>query len=114
MHISEKEVLNITERAAKQLAKIIRETDVEQGKKLRIGVKGGGCSGLSYVMDFDKPGALDLAVHAHGVELIVDRRHALYLEGTVLDFHDGLDARGFTFENPKATSTCGCGSSFSA
>lgn len=110
----EQQVITVTERAAKQLDKIIAKENAAPGKFLRIGVKGGGCSGLSYFMEFDEPKELDETVSQHGVDLIIDKRHALYLQGTVLDFKDGLDARGFTFENPKASSTCGCGSSFSA
>jgi len=108
------EVLDITERAAKQIAHIIENSDKEKGKFLRIGVKGGGCSGLSYTLGFDSKSEMDIIQEKFGVQFIVDKRHAMYLQGTVLDFKDGLDARGFIFENPTATSTCGCGSSFSA
>jgi len=107
------EVIHLTERAARQIKKLTENTPEHAGKFLRIGVKGGGCSGLSYTLDFDEQKELDLLIEAHGITYLVDKRHAMYLDGTVLDFQEGLDARGFTFENPKATSTCGCGSSFS-
>lgn len=108
------QVLDITERAARQIAQIIQSSDEGLDKFLRIGVKGGGCSGLSYTLGFDEKTDKDIIQEKYGVQFIVDKRHAMYLHGTVLDFKDGLDARGFIFENPTATSTCGCGSSFSA
>lgn len=108
------QVLDITERAARQIAQIIQSSDEGLDKFLRIGVKGGGCSGLSYTLGFDEKTDKDIIQEKYGVQFIVDKRHAMYLKGTVLDFKDGLDARGFIFENPTATSTCGCGSSFSA
>ena len=102
----------ITDPAAQQLQKILKKQDNSE-KYLRIGVKGGGCSGLSYVLDMDEKKDYDEAYEVKGVPFILDRRHRLYLEGTVIDFSEGLDNRGFTFENPNAASTCGCGSSFS-
>ena len=81
---------------------------------LRVGVKGGGCSGLSYVMDFDnnKTDMDDVFEVNKGLKLIVDRRSLLYLYGTTLTFSDGLNGRGFQWENPNASRTCGCGESF--
>ncbi|HKI45260.1 MAG TPA: iron-sulfur cluster assembly accessory protein [Balneolales bacterium] len=102
----------ITDPAAHQLQKILKKQDNSE-KYLRIGVKGGGCSGLSYVLDLDEKKNYDEEYEVKGVPFILDRRHRLYLEGTVIDFSEGLDNRGFTFENPNAASTCGCGSSFS-
>jgi iron-sulfur cluster assembly protein len=110
----EQDVIILTERAARQMEKIIADSGAGSNKHLRIGVKGGGCSGLSYFMEFDEHKELDEKISQHGVEIIIDKRHAMYLQGTILDFKDGLDARGFIFENPKASTTCGCGSSFSA
>lgn len=104
----------LTERAAKQIKKIHQQEQHDDQTLLRIGVKGGGCSGLSYTIDFDEQQDMDSVLEQHGVKIVVDKRHELYLSGTVVDFKDGLDARGFTFENPQASSTCGCGSSFSA
>jgi iron-sulfur cluster assembly protein len=103
----------ISDTAAKQLKKVI-QTNTEPEKKLRIGVKGGGCSGLSYILELDVQGDYDDTYTVNGVEFILDRRHLMYLEGTELQFSDGLDNRGFEFVNPNASSTCGCGTSFSA
>ncbi len=102
----------ITNSAAQQLQKILEQHNNSE-KYLRIGVKGGGCSGLSYVLDMDEKKDYDEEYEVKGVPFILDRRHRLYLEGTVIDFSEGLENRGFTFENPNAASTCGCGSSFS-
>ncbi|MCH8558111.1 MAG: iron-sulfur cluster assembly accessory protein [Balneolia bacterium] len=114
MATAEKEVISITDRAAKQIKKLIDQENLPDGRFLRVGVKGGGCSGLSYLMEFDDKNDMDQFVELDGFSIIVDKRQALYLYGTVLDFKDGLDARGFVFENPQASSTCGCGASFSA
>jgi len=81
---------------------------------LRVGVKGGGCSGLSYVMDFDnnKTDLDDVFEANKGLKLLVDRKSLLYLYGTTLTFSDGLNGKGFQWENPNASRTCGCGESF--
>ena len=81
---------------------------------LRVGVKGGGCSGLSYVMDFDdKIEDTDEVVEADaGLKVVIDRKSVLYLYGTQLTYSDGLNGKGFTWENPNASRTCGCGESF--
>lgn len=104
----------LTDRAAQQVQKIIREEEIPEHQQLRIAVKGGGCSGLSYALGFDESNENDEHFTTNGVDVIVDKRHILYLSGISVDFHDGLDARGFVFNNPNATSTCGCGTSFSA
>ncbi len=88
--------------------------DIPAGYGLRVGVKGGGCSGMSYILGFDKQRDQDAAYEIDGIPVYMDKRHGLYLMGVTVDYHDGLNARGFTFENPNATATCGCGSSFSA
>ncbi len=114
MATAEKEVIEITDRAARQIKKLMQNADGPAGKFLRVGIKGGGCSGLSYIIDFDDKQEMDSTFEIHDIPVVIDKRHALYLHGTVLDFKDGLDARGFIFENPQASSTCGCGASFSA
>ncbi|MDG5768241.1 iron-sulfur cluster assembly accessory protein [Balneolales bacterium ANBcel1] len=106
--------VQLTGRAALQIKKITREDAVPEHLYLRIAVKGGGCSGLSYSLGFDERSESDQLFTTNGVEVVVDKRHILYLSGISIDFHDGLDARGFIFNNPNATSTCGCGTSFSA
>ncbi len=107
-------VVNLTEGAAKEVRRIIADNKIPEGFVLRVGVTGGGCSGMSYALGFDQPKENDDRFVSQGVEIIVDRRHQMYLAGTQIDFMDGLQGRGFTFSNPNATKTCGCGSSFSA
>ena len=104
----------LTERASRQVKKIMDEGQIPAHHFLRVAVKGGGCSGLSYSLGFDDRTDSDELFESENIEVIVDKRHILYLDGISIDFHDGLDARGFVFNNPNATSTCGCGTSFSA
>lgn len=106
--------ITLSERATEAVRKIMSTKEIPEGYGLRVGVKGGGCSGMSYILGFDKKREHDIAFDLDGITVYVDRRQGLYLMGTVVDYHDGLNARGFTFENPNATATCGCGSSFSA
>jgi iron-sulfur cluster assembly protein len=108
--------ITLTERAAKEVLKIIEDQKMEQTTLLRVGVAGGGCSGFSYALGFDTnyDAAKDAKSQQHGVSVVVDKKSALYLDGTTIDFYEGLEKRGFTFDNPNATKTCGCGSSFQA
>ncbi len=106
--------VQVSERAAEEINKIIRTKQIPDGYGLRVGVRGGGCSGMSYVLGFDKEREHDKHFDLGGIPVYMDKRHGLYLMGTVIDYHDGLNARGFTFENPNATETCGCGPSFAA
>ena len=106
--------IRLSDRAADEIRKIMTEKNIPEAFGLRVGVKGGGCSGMSYILGFDRVREHDMSFDVDGIPLFVDRRHGLYLMGTTVDYHDGLDARGFTFDNPNATSTCGCGSSFGA
>jgi iron-sulfur cluster assembly protein len=106
--------VQLSDRAATEVKRIVANKQIPEGYGLRIGVKGGGCSGMSYVLGFDKQREHDLEFDIDGITVFMDKRHGLYLMGTTVDYHDGLDARGFVFENPNATQTCGCGSSFSA
>ncbi len=110
---STSEPITITKPAVEQLKKILAGEKIPQNHYLRVGVKGGGCSGLSYVLDIDEKKEYDEIFDYKAFSLIIDKRHLMYLEGTILDFSEGLDNRGFTFDNPNAQSTCGCGSSFS-
>lgn len=109
------ESILLTEKAAQQVVKIKAENNIPEAHGLRVGVKGGGCSGLSYVLGFDaEPRASDKVFTLHGLTVYVDPKSLFYLSGTELDFQDGLNGKGFVFNNPNATKSCGCGSSFSA
>ncbi len=102
--------------AAKEVHKIIKDQELDADKiRLRVGVKGGGCSGFSYLLDLtEAQKETDEVFEMHGVKVIVDPKSLLYLSGVTVDFRDEIMGRGFVFNNPNATSTCGCGSSFSA
>jgi iron-sulfur cluster assembly protein len=106
----------LTERAAKEVKKIIEDQKMEASTLLRVGVVGGGCSGFQYSLGFDQKydEKIDSKFDCHGVSLVVDKKSALYLDGTTVDFYEGLEKRGFTFDNPNAVKSCGCGSSFQA
>ncbi len=106
----------LTELAAKEIHRIIEEQELEKDKVcLRVGVKGGGCSGFSYILDLtESRKETDEVVEQHGITVICDPKSLLYLGGTTIDFKDEIMGRGFVFQNPNATSSCGCGSSFSA
>jgi len=111
---SKTQALNITENAVKQLKRIMDEQSIPADHGLRVGVKGGGCSGFSYVLGFDLKKEQDEQYDIHGLTVYMEKAHALYLLGMEIDWVDGLENRGFTFENPNASDTCGCGTSFSA
>ena len=105
--------ITLTVKAARQVAKVKSENNIPESHGLRLGVKGGGCSGLSYVLGFDeKAKENDKIMQIQGVTVFVDPKSLFYLSGTVLDFSVGLNGKGFVFNNPQATKTCGCGSSF--
>jgi iron-sulfur cluster assembly protein len=108
--------ITLTERAASEVKRVLEDQKLEADTMLRVSVAGGGCSGFQYNLGFDKAydGKVDSKYEMHGLTVVVDKKSALYLDGTILDFYDGLEKRGFTFENPNATKTCGCGSSFQA
>jgi iron-sulfur cluster assembly protein len=107
-------LISLTAGAAAEVKRIMAENKIPEGYKLRVGVTGGGCSGLSYALGFDQQKENDELFTSNGVEILLDKRHAIYLAGTTIDYQDGLQGRGFTFNNPNARKTCGCGSSFSA
>jgi iron-sulfur cluster assembly protein len=106
--------VTLTANAVKEVKKLISEKELSEEFGLRVGVDGGGCSGMSYTIGFDKKQDKDQEFEIDGVKVFMNKSHGLYLLGTEVDFQDGLNSRGFTFNNPNATSTCGCGSSFSA
>ncbi|MCC7244874.1 MAG: iron-sulfur cluster assembly accessory protein [Saprospiraceae bacterium] len=106
--------ISLTQGAVEQLNLIRNEQNIPADHALRVGVKGGGCSGFSYVLGFDTVQENDEHFEISGIPVVMNKAHAIYLLGMEIDFHSGLDNRGFTFENPNAKSTCGCGTSFSA
>lgn len=105
----------LTAAAAKEIQHIIKEQELDADKVcLRVGVKGGGCSGFNYLLDLTESRKdTDETFDQHGIRIIVDPKSLLYLNGVTVDFKDEVMGRGFVFNNPNATSSCGCGSSFS-
>jgi iron-sulfur cluster assembly protein len=108
--------VELSERAANEVKTIIEQQSLPFDKTfLRVGVKGGGCSGFSYTLDLvDAVSENDEIFDLHGVKVVCDAKSYLYLNGTAVDFRDEVMGRGFVFNNPNASHTCGCGSSFSA
>ena len=108
--------IELTETAAKEIKTIIENQELDTDTvRLRVGVKGGGCSGFSYLLDLTETERdTDEIFEHHGVKIVCDPKSYLYLNGTEIDFKDEVMGRGFAFNNPNANSTCGCGSSFSA
>ena len=108
--------LQLTENAAKEIRKVIAEQKMPENITLRVGVAGGGCSGFEYKLGFDEhvDEQVDTICEMHGVRMVVDKKSLLYLDGTEVDYQNGIEKRGFVFNNPNATKSCGCGSSFQA
>jgi len=105
--------LAVTEKAAKAIGKYLKDHDAPEGAGLRVGVRGGGCSGLSYYLDVDTSvKETDLVIDAFGVRVFVDPKSMIYLQGSTLDYVTGLMESGFKFVNPNAGKGCGCGESF--
>jgi iron-sulfur cluster assembly protein len=105
--------VTLSEKAAQEVKRIIEEQVTPEGVVLRVGVQGGGCSGFSYSLNFDTATTdRDRVTEVHGVKLAVEKKFDPYLDGTVIDFYDGLEKRGFVFNNPNVVKSCGCGSSF--
>ena len=114
METTETPIVVLTEAALQEVRRLLEVQGIEDGG-LRLGVKGGGCSGLSYTINFDeKIGEFDTVCERDGVKVIVDAKSAIYLTGMQLDYQKDLVSGGFKFINPNATKTCGCGESFSA
>jgi len=107
------DVVTITLRAAQEIRKIKVGNNIPEEHALRLGVKGGGCSGMTYVLAFDEaPKERDTIYQLEGLTVYIDPKSQFYLSGTVLDFSSGLNGKGFVFNNPNASRTCGCGNSF--
>ncbi len=104
----------LTDQAVQKVRAAMKKEGAGPEKALRLGVVGGGCSGFSYTMGFDDPKSDDAVFAFEDVRVVVDPASREYLDGTIIDYVTGLHGSGFKFENPKATRTCGCGSSFSA
>jgi len=106
--------LVLTEKAAQQVLKFKQENSLSEDAFLRIGISAGGCSGFSYEITFDDSfdAIKDSRYEQHGVSMVVDKKSSILLDGTHVDWHESFDKRGFTFENPNAVKSCGCGSSF--
>jgi len=106
-------MITVTEKAKNRIKDLMAESNFSDDYFLRVGVDSGGCSGLSYKLDFDNEvKAGDEVIEYNGVKVVTDKRSVLYLFGTELDFTDGLNGKGFAFNNPNATRTCSCGESF--
>jgi iron-sulfur cluster assembly protein len=105
--------VSFTEGAVKELYKLKDQQELSDDFGLRVGVEGGGCAGMNYVLGFDQKKDGDQEYNIEGIRVFMHKAHGLYLAGMQVDFQDGLNARGFTFSNPNAASTCGCGTSFS-
>jgi iron-sulfur cluster assembly protein len=106
-------MIQLTEKAAREVRELISGQNMPEGTFLRLGVAGGGCSGFTYNLRFDtemKPD--DQTEEQFGVKVVCDPKSFVYLEGSEVDFSDGLNGRGFVFRNPNASTTCGCGESF--
>jgi iron-sulfur cluster assembly protein len=108
--------IQLTDTAAREIKTICEQQELDMTRVfLKVGVKGGGCSGFSYVLDLTENKAdNDEEFEQEGIHIICDPKSKLYLDGTEIDFKDEIMGRGFVFRNPNANSTCGCGSSFSA
>ncbi len=104
--------VQFTPSAQAEIKRLMSAPDFVQGSFLRVGVKGGGCSGMTYVLEFDQLKPNDQVFETTECTFIMDKAHGIYLQGMEIHWEGGLNARGFTFKNPNASSTCGCGTSF--
>lgn len=109
----EQTLIQITDKALEQIKSISHAENPDGTKGLRLAVTGGGCSGLSYKIEFAAEKEKDNILDFSGVKVLIDPKSVIYLKGIVLDFKDGLNGKGFVFDNPNAKNTCGCGESFS-
>lgn len=98
--------------AIEEFKRLMQEEGFDKSKFLKIGVKGGGCTGMTYVLGFETASEKDDQFEIEGILCIMDKTHGIYLSGMEIDWSGGLNSRGFTFHNPNASKTCGCGTSF--
>ncbi len=104
--------VRLTIGAIEEVKRLMQEPGFDHDQRLRVGVKGGGCSGMTYILGFDKPEDDDERFELEGISFVMNKGHQIYLYGMEVDWQGGLNSRGFTFKNPNASSTCGCGTSF--
>ena len=104
--------VSFTATAINEIKRLMNEEGFDKSNVLRVGVKGGGCSGMTYVLGFDKKTEKDESFETEGIPFVMERAHGIYLTGMEIDWQGGLNSRGFTFKNPNASNTCGCGTSF--
>jgi len=104
--------VTLTQGAIVEIRKLMEKDGFDSTQALRLGVKGGGCSGMTYILGFDHKQENDTEFEIDGIRCIMNKSHEMYLYGMLVDWHDGLNNRGFTFKNPNASTTCGCGTSF--
>lgn len=104
--------VRFTVSAVTEVKRLMNEPDFDKNNFLRVGVKGGGCSGMTYVLGFDLKTDKDDVFEIEGITCIMEKSHGIYLMGMEVDWQGGLNSRGFTFNNPNASKTCGCGTSF--
>jgi len=109
--------VTLSERAVKEVKRVLDDQKMAiETHQLRVAVGGGGCSGFSYKLEFEKredgDALNDITADVDGLSVVVDQKSHMFLDGTEVDYHEGLEARGFTFTNPNATKSCGCGASF--
>jgi iron-sulfur cluster assembly protein len=107
------QIIEITPKAIEQIKVISEKENSEGSKGLRLAVSGGGCSGLSYKIEFSEQKERDNVLYFEDIKVLIDPKSVIYLKGIILDFKDGLNGKGFVFDNPNAKNTCGCGESFS-
>ncbi len=105
--------VSFTSSAIDEIRRLMGAEGFDNTMQLRVGVKGGGCSGMTYVLAFDHPGEKDESFTVEGIPCIMEKSHGIYLAGMEVDWQGGLNSRGFVFHNPNASKTCGCGTSFS-
>ncbi len=112
MEIVQQAAVTFTESAINEIKRLMAETGFDKTQRLRVGVKGGGCSGMSYILGFEAKQDGDEELEIQGIPVLLNPSHQIYLYGMQIDWQGGLNSRGFTFSNPNASTTCGCGSSF--